>query len=321
MELLKIYQKACQKKRLSKREACFLINLPDKELPQLLRLAVNLREKFCGKHVELCSISNAKSGYCSENCSFCSQSVYHKTKIARYPFLSKKELLKNVRSAKIVGAHNHALVTSGRGLANQKELTQICETISSYHKNIRRCASLGILTKRELRALKKAGLERFHHNLETAASFFNRMCDTHTYKDRLKTIKRARRVGLEICSGGIFGLGESPEQRVELAFALRKINPSVLPINIARAIKGTRFYSQEQKITVNEILKLIAVYRFILPNKIIAVFAGREKLKKAQQKIFAAGANGLMLGDYLTLKGQQTDYDLMLIKKAGLNFK
>ncbi len=320
MELAKIYQKACKKKQLSFREAFFLINLPDQELPQLLNYAQKLRQKFCGIHAELCSITNARSGKCSENCSFCSQSAHHKTNIEIYPLLNKKELLNNVRQAKKAGAHNHSLVTSGKGISSEQDLKTLCDTVAAYPKNIRPCASLGILTKKQLRLLKKAGLKRFHHNLETAASFFDQMCTTHTYKERIKTIKNARRAGLEICSGGIFGIGESPAQRLELAFALRKLNPSVVPINIAQQIKGTRLYGKAKKMTINEILKLIAAYRFILPSKNIGVFAGRESLGKAQYKIFEAGANGLMIGNYLTIKGQGANQDLALVKKAGLHF-
>lgn len=319
IDLVKIYQKACKKKKLSFREAFFLINLPAQDLPQLLTYARKLREKFCGQQVELCSITNAKSGKCSENCSFCSQSVHHKTQIDIYPLLSKKELLNNVRLAKKAGAHNHSLVTSGRGIASEKELKQLCNTIAAYPKSIRRCASLGLLTKKELRALKKAGLQRFHHNLETAASFFNQICTTHTHRERIRTIKNARQAGLEICAGGIFGLGETPAQRVELALALRKLKPTVIPINIAQQIKGTRLAGQTKKLTVNEILKLIAVYRFVLPDKNIGVFAGRTQLGQAQHRIFEAGANGLMLGNYLTIKGQQINQDLCLVKKVELH--
>ena len=258
MNLETVYQKALKNKKLSYKEGCFLINLPNNQIPQLLKYADLLRQNFCGQQAELCSITNAKSGKCSENCSFCSQSAHHKTNIDSYPLLSKKELLNNARQAKKAGAHNHSLVTSGKGINSEKELNTLCSTIAAYPKNIRACASLGILTKKQLRLLKKAGLKRFHHNLETAASFFNQMCTTHTYKERVQTIKNARKAGLEICAGGIFGIGESPEQRVELAMALRKLKPAVVPINIAQQIKGTRLYGKAKKMTINEILKFHA---------------------------------------------------------------
>jgi len=315
-----LYKKALNLKALTFEEALFIINTPDNNLVQLLEYANEIKLKHVGKKVLLCGIINARSGKCSEDCSFCAQSTFHSTDIKSYPMLSKKEILKSIHTAKENHAHNFSIVTSGKGMANKKDFETILESIKEI-KSIGRCASLGILSKKQLVQLKSAGLDKFHHNLETAESFFPNMCTTHTYSDRIKTINNAKEAGLEVCSGGIFGIGESIPQRVELGIALRDLKINSVPINILHPINGTKLYGKVKKMETPDILKLIATFRFLMPTIILGVIGGREvNMGNNQSKIFTAGANSIMIGDYLTTSGNSVESDLRMIKDARLTY-
>ncbi len=313
-----IYDKALGDELVSREEALFIINTPDEQLDTLLDYTNRLKLEKVGNEVLLCGIVNAKSGKCSEDCSFCAQSAHHKTKAEVYPLLSSKELLDASDKAKVNGVQCFSIVTSGKGVTSEQDFSVIKDTISSVEQ-LNRCASLGILSKAQFQELKKAGLNKYHHNLETAESFFANMCTTHSYEERVETIKAAKEAGLEVCCGGIFGIGESLEQRVELGLAIRELDVESVPINIVNPIEGTRIYSQIVPMRPQDILKLIATYRFLLPRKIIGVFGGREhNLKEWQPQIFPAGANAILLGNYLTTTGNAADVDLAMIKEAGL---
>lgn len=316
-----IYQKSLANK-LSYSEALEIISSPDEKLFELLAVANRLRRHFHGNKVKLCGIVNAKSGKCSENCSFCAQSAHHKTDCKVYPLLSDKEMVSAAKRAeKQAGATCFSIVTSGKSIHTKPELSAIGKAVKSILKETKmdRCVSLGILSKEQILELKRSGLKRLHHNLETAESFFGQMCTTHAYQDRVKTVRLAKECGLEVCSGGIFGLGETPAQRVELAFALKKLGVDSVPINILHPVPGTPAAKKHKTMSPLEVLKLVATYRFILPTQDIGVFGGREEsLGSLQPLMFIAGANVTLVGNYLTTKGQSPEKDLQMIKELGL---
>ena len=292
-----------------------LISTSDDETFELMHEANKLRQKYKGNKIKLCAIVNAKSGKCSEDCSFCAQSGHHHTNTAAYPLLSSEEILQAAKGAeKNMGATCFSVVTSGKATNTKAELETICQ-----ETKLNRCVSIGILTKPELLELKAKGLKRLHHNLETAKSFFDQVCTTHIYEERLNTIKAAKEIGLEVCSGGIFGLGESLEQRIELGLTLKEFKVESVPINILNPIPGTPAAKNYQPMKPLEVLRLIATYRLLMPKADLGVFGGREKaLGPLQPLMFLAGANVTLVGDYLTTKGQQASQDLEMIKALGL---
>jgi len=322
MDYQPLAKEVIQGKAPSLAEALRLINSPDEETFEFLAAANLIRKNFKGNRVKLCAIVNAKSGRCSENCSFCAQSSHHKTKVKAYPLLSQKEMDSVAKSAEQnMSATCFSIVTSGKSILNDSEMDTIVNTVTSISQKtaLNRCVSLGILNQAQIRKLKKAGLKRLHHNLETAESFFDQMCTTHTYQERVEVIKTAKAEGLEVCSGGIFGLGESLEQRVELAFALSEIGVDSVPINILHPIAGTVAAKNHKPMSPLEVLRLVATYRFILPKADIGVFGGRENaLGNLQPLMFMAGANVTLVGDYLTTKGQPPEKDLQMLKDLGL---
>lgn len=307
---------------VSRSDAETLITTPDLDTFELLAAANLLRKTYKGNKIKLCSIINAKSGRCSEDCSFCAQSARYNTDAPVYPLLSEDELIAAAKSAEEkMSATCFSIVASGKTVHSERELSVIGSALSavSVQTKLNRCVSLGTLSKGQIEKLKADGLKRLHHNLETAESFFPQMCTTHAYRDRLATIKTAKEAGLEICSGGIFGLGESPAQRVELAFALSGLKVDSVPINILNPIPGTPAAKNYRPLAPLEVLRLLATYRFILPNADIGVFGGREKaLGELQPMMFIAGANATLIGDYLTTKGQAPEKDLRMIKELGL---
>ncbi len=307
---------------ISRMEAMELINTPDADTYDLLAYANNIRKAFKGNKIKLCAIVNAKSGKCSENCSFCAQSGHYKTDLISYPLMTESEILEAAKSSeKNMKATCFSIVTSGKSVFSDNDMSIIGKAVHDINEqtSMNRCVSLGTLNKDQLRALKKQGLKRLHHNLETAESYFDKVCTTHTYNERLNTIKAAKEEGLEVCSGGIFGLGESLAQRVELAFTLRDLHVESVPINILNPIKGTPAAENFVEMKPLEALRLIATFRFILPKCDIGVFGGRERtLKELQPLMFIAGANVTLVGDYLTTKGQSANRDLQMIKDLGL---
>lgn len=282
---------------------------------ELFISANNLRSRYRGKRIDLCSIVSAKSGACPEDCSFCAQSAHSRTGIKPYPLLDKEEIIKAARSAKDNGARRFCIVTSGKR-PSWYELKKICDCISGIRElGLLPCATLGIIGISELTALKEAGLDRYHHNLETSESFFNEICTTHTYYEKLKTIETARALGLSVCSGGIFGMGESWEDRIDMAFELRNIGVDSVPINFFTPIKGTPLAEKRGLLEPLEALKIIAIYRHIMPDKEIRICGGRPStLRDLNPFIFLAGADGLLIGNYLTTPGREPSNDIQMIK-------
>lgn len=322
MDYLKLAGSVIAGTPVTQAEALILLNTPDDDLMSLLLGAAEIRRRYHGNKVKLCGIVNAKSGRCSEDCSFCAQSAHHQTECKVYPLMSETELVAAAKSAeKEMSATCFSFVTSGKSVHTGAELATLAAALATVAREtkLNRCVSLGILNPEQIQTLKKAGLKRLHHNLETAESFFRKMCTTHSYADRIKTIKLAQEAGLEVCSGGIFGIGETPEQRIELAFALKELNVQSVPINILIPMPGTPAAKDHKPMTPREVLKLVATYRFILPTQDIGVFGGRERsLGAFQPLMFPAGANVTLIGNYLTSKGQAPEEDLQMIRKLGL---
>jgi biotin synthase len=306
------------KNAFSYEEACAFILHPY-ETVDLILCSNKIRNKYKNNHVFTCSIINAKSGFCSEDCAFCAQSAYHNTEIATYPLLSINELVDHAIRMHKAGATKYSMVTSGYTLSNH-EIENICRAASLIKSKtaLSVCASLGVLSERTLRRLRESGVTTYHHNLETARSYFDQICTTHTYDEDIETIQMAQSAGLRVCSGGILGLGETWEQRVELAITLRDLNVDSIPINFLNPIPGTRM---ENRPLLNpmEALKCIALVRVINPEKDITICGGREvNLRDYQSWIFIAGTNGLMVGNYLTTQGRNISMDIDLIREMNL---
>jgi biotin synthase len=289
--------------------------------PQVLyKIADGLRRKHFGNKVELCSIINAKSGNCTEDCKFCSQSVYHSAKIQTYPLASADKMVESAENAARIKAHSFGIVTSGDCINSAKELPGVCDAIKRIRKQgrINPDASLGRLTIDMAKRLRDAGLVKYHHNLETSREFFPNICTTHSYEDRIRTVKIAKKTALEACCGGLFGLGETVEQRINLAFTLKDLGVDSVPLNFLIPIPGTPLEGSS-RLTQKEILMTIAIFRVVLPDKQIKVCAGREvNLKDRQGEIFQAGASGMMVGGYLTQSGNPPEEDLKMLERLGL---
>jgi biotin synthase len=285
-----------------------------------LASADDVRRFFKGDKVDFCGIINVKSGACSEDCAFCAQSAHHSTDSPVYALVSTDEALERARAVEASGANKLCYVTSGPGVETDEELDRICESISliAQETSLDRCASLGELERSQLERLKAAGLQSLHHNVETSRSHFDNICSTHSYEDRTRTVRLAKDVGFYVCSGGIFGMGETPEQRIEMAFDLRELDIDSVPLNFLNPIPGTRLENTEP-LSALEILKTIALFRFILPDKDIRVCGGRERnLRSLQPLMFVAGANCTVLGNYLTTPGRDSSEDLEMIADLGL---
>ncbi|MFC1478021.1 biotin synthase BioB [Candidatus Margulisiibacteriota bacterium] len=318
MKIGNLASKSLQNQEITHSEALSILETNDPY--SVFEAANKIREHFKGKKINLCSISNAKSGKCSENCKFCAQSAHYKTAVTPYSLKNKSDILKEIQKAVKNKAERFSIVTSGKSILSDKEYEIILETIAQYPPVMGKCASLGTLSFKQCKMLKEAGLETYHHNLETARSFYPQICTTHTYEERLETLKNAKAAGLNLCSGGIFGLGETLEQRVELAFALKEVDPDGIPLNFLSPIPGTPLEDMPV-LEPLEALKIIAMFRFVHPDKTIRIGGGREKaLGNLQPLMFIAGANAVLTGNYLTTAGKTPQDDHEMIKELGLTY-
>jgi biotin synthase len=288
------------------------------DLSDLFAAANRIRANFIEASVDLCAIVNAKSGACPEDCSYCAQSSKSRTDIAVYPLIKKDAVIEKAQEAKDAGVRRFCIVTSGRKIG-ARELEEIASMIRAVRDiGLLPCATLGLLEKDELKFLKDAGLERYHHNLETSERFFPEICRTHSYYDKLKTIEAAKAASLSVCSGGIFGLGETWEDRIDMAFALTSLGIDSAPINFLIPVKGTSL-GERAFLHPLEALRIISLYRFILPRKQIRVCGGRiQVLGEFNAMVFMAGADSLLTGNYLTTTGRTYKDDLKLISDHGL---
>lgn len=280
-----------------------------------------LRRHFMGDHFDLCSIINAKSGNCTENCRFCAQSARHHTGIDTYQAIAEDEAMTQALDNDSFGVHRISLVTSGRSLSGETltELTQLygkmAETTSMLF-----CASAGFLDRKIADTLYAAGVRRYHCNLEASKNFFPQVCTTHTWEEKVETLRLARDTGMSLCSGGIIGMGESVEDRIDMAFELRELEVKSIPINILTPIAGTPL-AELTPLSTEEVLTTVALYRFINPDAVIRMAGGRQQLGDDQYRCFAAGANGAIVGNYLTTTGAGIEDDLRRLSTMGFTFE
>ncbi|GAB4485363.1 MAG: biotin synthase BioB [Thermodesulfovibrionales bacterium] len=291
--------------------------LPDSELPEIFGAASRIRDRFRGRSVDLCAIVNAKSGACSEDCAYCAQSGRSSSGVSVFPLLGRRAVLEKAREARDGGARRFCIVTSGRKPSG-RDLASIAGMVAGVRSlGLLPCATLGLLNGEDLRRLKEAGLERYHNNLETSERYFGEICTTHTYRDKVETVRAAQSAGLSVCSGGIFGLGETWDDRIAMAFALRDLRVDSVPINFLTPIRGTRMEAR-QPLSQPEALRIISLYRFVLPDRQIRVCGGRmQTLGDQAPLVFSAGADGLLTGNYLTTLGRSYGDDLKMIAALG----
>ncbi len=320
--MLKTIEKtALENKNLSNKQLQFLVEFPLEKIGELTRAANRVKNHYFNNKVELCSIINAKSGKCEEDCKFCAQSAHYNTNIEEYDFIDTRKIKSQAILLKNKGVKNFSIVTSGTTL-EAKHIDKLIEAVNIIKSaGLLPDVSVGILDNDTLIRLKKSGCYGFHHNLETSESFFPNMCSTHDYQDDVNTVRNAVKAGLYVCSGGIFGLGETWEQRIELAMTLKELNVQSIPINFLTPIKGTP-YENRPVLSQNEALKIVALYRFILPDKQIRICGGRNTVftPQTKQDVLKAGASGIMVGNYLTIKGFSLDSDLKLLEEEGFEF-
>jgi biotin synthase len=308
---------------ISREEALELFTIENhSDILDLMAGANRLREHFKGNKIHLCSIVNAKAGACSENCSFCAQSSFYQTGSPRYGFVDPEPVLEAADEAGRNGVTAVGLVAAWKGLKEGPLLDEICDRVRELAKTgkTRPDVSLGIVPNQRIAdRLKEAGVECYGHNLETSKRFFPQQCSTHTYEDRIQTISYLKKAGIKICSGGIIGMGETREDRCDLAYSLKEVGANVVPINILNPIKGTPF-EKVPPLPPMEILKTIACFRFILPRQEIMIAGGRTvNLRDMQSMVFHAGASALMVGNYLTTLNQPVERDLQMLKDLGLD--
>lgn len=311
---------------INKSEALALTTIEGQDnILRLCEAADRIRQACCGQIVDLCSIINVKSGNCSENCGFCSQSVHHPGENSPiYGLKPQAEILAQAKAAAEAGAKRFCLVSQGRGpkysSPKSKEFEQILETVRQIvaETDIKPCCALGEVTVEQAQELKEAGVTRYNHNLEASENFFPEIVTTHSWRDRVETIKNLKAVGIQACTGGIMGLGESWQDRVDLAFSLRELEVESVPINLLNARKGTPLEANHQ-LDPYEALKAIAIFRFILPQQILRYAGGREAVMGEMQSLgLKAGINAMLIGHYLTTLGQPPEEDHAMLAALGL---
>ena len=289
----------------------------DCDLQELCNGADWIRRHFCGDNVDLCTIINGKSGKCSENCKYCAQSASYHTAVETYPLLDTEALLEQAQYSQSRGVHRYSIVTSGRNL-NAQEVSQACGSIRKIKESldISICVSFGLLEEADFQKLRQAGASRVHNNLEASAGYFPQVCTTHTQQDKIRSIEAARKAGMEVCSGGIMGLGESMEDRIDLAITLRELQIKSVPVNMLNPIPGTP-YENNPRLTEEDMCRIVAIFRFLLPDAFIRLAGGRGLMEDQGRRCFCSGANAAITGDMLTTSGITIQRDLEILKELG----
>lgn len=304
-------------------EALRIAHVTEEDAMLLFHYAKQIREHFRGSTVSLCSIVNAKSGACSEDCTFCAQSAHFKTGSPVYALMDPEEVVARAKVAKQDGAEAFGIVISGYGIKKQSELEAIGNMVRRVRDevDIEVHGSFGICSKEALDYLRECGVTMLNHNLETSERHYPEICTTHTFEDRLWTIRNAKAAGMKTCSGGIFGMSEKLADRVDMAFSLRALDVDVIPLNFLHPIEGTPL-DVVNPLPPLQCLLTVALYRFVLPRKEIKICGGREKnLRDLQSLIFAAGADSMMIGNYLTTAGREPETDYQMMRDLGLSWK
>lgn len=301
--------------QINQKEAMELFKEP---LGELQEAADELRKHFCGNRFDMCTIVNGKCGKCSEDCKYCAQSAHYHTNLEEsYPLLSTEEMLQGAIQNKERGVLRYSIVTSGRKLSNE-EVTKVCESIREIRKKtgIEVCVSFGLLGEEQFRRIKGAGASRVHCNLETSKRYFPQVCTTHTYEEKIETLKAAKRAGLSVCSGGIIGLGETMEDRVDMVLAARELGVKSIPVNLLNPIPGTP-YEKNLVVSNEELCRTVAIFRFIIPDGDIRLAGGRGIVGDKGEQCFKSGANAAISGDMLTTAGITVETDMELLEKLG----
>lgn len=307
-----LQKKVLEGGQLTREEAIKLSELTDKMA--LYKAAGEIRDQKCGRHFDTCSIINARSGRCSENCKWCAQSIVFKTHIQEYELIDEQTCIELALSNAAYGVDKFSFVTSGRALSD-RNVDKICEYARKIKEkaDIHLCASMGLLKKSQLQRLKEAGILRYHCNLETSPHYFSQLCTTHTTADKMETIRAAREVGMEVCSGGIIGMGEQMEDRIDLAITLRDLCIKSIPINVLNPIPGTPL-EKMPPLKDEEILTTIALFRFINPTAFLRFAGGRMLIRHIEEEAIQAGINAAIVGDLLTTIGSQVKEDMAKVK-------
>ena len=308
-------EKVMSEEWIGKEEALQLAAAP---LGELTEAADEIRRRYCGDTFDICTIINGKSGKCSEDCKFCAQSSrYHTGLKDTYPLLGTEELLKEAKYNADRGVLRYSIVTSGRCLSD-REVERLCDSIRKIKEetDIRICVSPGLLREEQFRKLKEAGADRAHCNLESSERYFLQVCTTHTYEEKTAAIQAAKRAGLSVCSGGILGLGESVEDRIDMVLTARKLGVSSIPVNVLNPIPGTP-YEKNPVLSGEEILRCTAVFRFLIPDGLIRLAGGRGLMEDKGKKCFQSGANAAISGDMLTTAGITVESDMEMIRSLG----
>ncbi len=304
---------------ITREEALALVDAP---LAELSAAANEIRAHMCGNRFDLCTIVNGKCGKCSEDCKYCAQSAHYHTDCQEtYPLLTTEALLADARHNKEQGVLRYSIVTSGKRLSD-KEIDAVCESIREIRRqvDIAVCVSFGLLEERQFRKLKEAGASRVHCNLEVSMKYFPKVCTTHTYDEKIAVLKAAKSAGLSICSGGIMGLGETMEDRIDMALDIRALGVKSVPVNLLNPIKGTP-YEKNEILTDEVFCRILAIYRFLIPDADIRLAGGRGLMPDKGERCFQSGANAAISGDMLTTAGITVATDLALLKKLGYDVK
>lgn len=302
---------------LTDQQGLAILRCPDDELLDLLSATFRIRRRFFGKTVQLYFLINAKSGLCPEDCSYCSQSRVSKADIPKYNILDRQRLLDGARIAHERNAKTYCIVISARG-PNEREMQAVEELVPEIKRqyDLKICTSLGLLTQEQAARLKACGVDRVNHNLNTSSEYYQQICSTHTYQDRLATLRVVRRAGMEICSGGILGMGEADSDVVRMALELNEVGAESIPINFLNAIDGTPLEGVD-RLTPRDCLKALCLFRFANPSREIRMAAGRELHLGSLQPLGLYAANSIFVGDYLTTKGQPPAADYAMIEELG----
>lgn len=318
MNVNSLTEKVLKGEQVTKGDALYLYDQP---LDQLCEGADKIRRHFCSSCFDLCTIINGKSGRCSENCKFCAQSAHNHTGVTEYPLLPDEEILAQAKINQRQGVLRYSIVTSGKRLSDG-EVDRMCSLIQRIRAEagILVCVSFGLLTEEQFRKLKAAGVSRVHNNLETSERNFPNICTTHTFQDKVQAIRAAQAAGLSVCSGGIMGLGETVEDRIDMALSLRELGIKSVPVNMLNPIPGTPFEKNE-RLTNEDMRRIVAVYRFILPDASIRLAGGRGLLPDKGKGCFSSGANAAISGGMLTTAGITVQTDLALLKELGYEVK
>lgn len=303
---------------LSREEA---ILLSSAQLEPLCEAADQIRRHFCGNAFDMCSIINGKSGKCPEDCKYCAQSSHYSADTAVYPLLSTDEILREAKANAADGILRFSIVTSGKRLSDQ-EVEQVCDSFRKIRETcgISLCASMGLLSQKQFKMLKSAGVVRYHNNLETSRRFFPHICTTHTYEDKIQAIRDARESGLTVCSGGIIGLGETMEDRIDMALTLRDLQIRSVPINVLNPIPGTPL-EHNAPLPEDEVCRTAAIFRFLLPDSILRMAGGRGLMEDQGRRVFRSGANGAITQNMLTTRGIAVREDRQLAEELGFEIR